>query len=251
MPLSVTFSCSQKLFRVARRGQALMELTFTLPVLILLLIAAYGVGAAMYTGSNASSAVKEAVDNKALYAATDTPITLMESKINGYSGGSFVVTGAPVDSIDIVAAHRDKRTVVVNASKSYTFAMLPTFTFVVSQGIPGNLLRTNVGTAAGITATPYPPTLPSSILPPFVDPTTVGAVPATLPKGATISKADCIPADADIAIDFATSGLSADGAKALIKLYVDKLQAQGLVACAKPMRDNTDDVVLDRSVPAY
>lgn len=234
--------------RAGRCGQALMELTFCLPVLILIMIAAYGVGAAMYTGANASSAVKRAVDYSSPYAASDTPIDLLKTEINNYAGGTFAVAGDPVDTVNLL--HTDKKTVVVQASKSFSFAMLPSFTFIVTSGLPTSILRTNAGTFTSLTSMPFPMTLPASMLPPGVDPALSLLDPATLPKVARISKVNCEPQDVDIAVDF-PAGTPPANAKALIKLYTDKALASGLDACTSPMRDDTNDVTFDATPPVY
>ncbi len=135
-------------------GQALVEFTLVLPILIFLMLASYMVGAAMYTGSNASSSLRAALQAKSAYADSENPLADFESTVNSYNTGTFRIPGTTIDSVALTAT-TDPVSVIV-AQKAVDFPLFPTFNFTVTQGVKSNLLNNNINeTGLGATSVPF------------------------------------------------------------------------------------------------
>ncbi len=138
----------------SRQGQALIEFTLTLPILVFLMFASYMAGAAMYTGANASSSVRTALQSQATYANSETPLADFESTVNAYNTGTFRIPGTTVDSVRLTQT--TEPVAVIIAEKAVDFPLFPTLNFTITQGIKSNLMATNVGeTGLGPAGTPY------------------------------------------------------------------------------------------------
>ena len=135
-------------------GQALLEFVFVLPVIILIFLAVFYVGMALYTGANASSSLSASLQNQASYADAANPTAVATGLVNGYSIGSYKIMGSPVDSVSITTTGNTVD--VVKATKSVTVPLFPTFNFTVAQGIKSNLLKTNTSpTSTGMNGVPF------------------------------------------------------------------------------------------------
>ncbi len=144
--------------RKTRNGQALVEFTLALPILLLIMLAAYFIGAAMYTGANASSALRAALQQKSTYADSENPMGDFQAQVNSYNTGTFQIPGNVVDSVTV--QNQDKETAVIVAEKQVNFPLFPTFNFTVTQGLKANLIKTNTGNFTGFTEVPYNPAFP-------------------------------------------------------------------------------------------
>ena len=85
-------------------GQALLEFTMVLPVLILILVGTYLVSSAMYAGENAANNMKGTLLNKTLIAQDPNEINAggLTSYINTGNNGPFPVDG---DAVDLSLIH--------------------------------------------------------------------------------------------------------------------------------------------------
>ncbi len=235
--------------RPAGKGQALMEFTLSLPMLLLILTAAYMVGTAMYTGANASTAVRSAMEKKYDYANSEQALNELRATINSYDLGTFQISGNNVDSLAL--AFIGNETPVIVAQKSIQFPLFPTFNFVVTQGINGDLIRNNTDPFSLETTLPYDPAVPQSIA--GIDPVTYLFDPATVPIYVPID-ATCNPTDlTGFAASVNTCGdIICTIQNALLLLDEHKTTHMDPVnACTAGNFHDPNDVVFDSTPPTY
>lgn len=253
MKKSIVESQRQNILRQAvertAKGQALMEFTLSLPILLLILIAAYMVGAAMYTGANASTAVRSALEKKYDYADSETAMNELLTTVNGYNLGTFQITGSNVDSLAL--AFTGNETPVIVAQKSVSLPLFPTFNFVATQGINGDLIQNNTAPFSAETDLPFNPAVPQ--LSSAINPATYLFDPTTVPTYVPIDEA-CNPTDLS---GFASSVNSCGSVICTISnalLLVNDHTSQHMTpqdACTVGSFHDPTDVTFDSSTPVY
>lgn len=147
---------TQQAFK-ASNGQALIEFVIALPLLIILMASTFAIGVAMYSGANASTAVRTVKENRAALADSVGGANDLMGFINAYNSGSLAVAGN-VDSVNTV--QNGKVISTIAAQKAVTpppipFITLPTFTFTSVDGIHSSLLQANTGASVGLNDVPY------------------------------------------------------------------------------------------------
>jgi len=144
--------------QVHTRGQALIEFVFCLPILTILLTATFAIGVVMYTGANASTALKTAIENKV--ALADNPAGVpgqIQNFVNQYNSGSFQVNGSNVDNLNamqtgpVIGVVISRKQIV---PPPVAFIGMPNFNFTLIEGIHSAYMRTNTGPFSTIVATP-------------------------------------------------------------------------------------------------
>lgn len=245
----------------SEQGQALMEFTLVLPLVTLLMMAAFMVGAAMYTGANASSALRSSVEDKFLYADSDTAVTDLTTKINSYDMGTFQLQGSNVDVVTITNVAGE--TPIIVAQKSIKYPLFPTFSFVVTQSVPGDLLRNNTDPFNLNTDLVYDPLEPQTAnsIDPFVDEIIIATdVPPVVPFVGVLG--ECTPIAGAMAVPAASSpcelspyleaaGCGVVHGDSLLARHIAPMTNLNACNAASNVFWRPTDVVFDATPPTY
>jgi hypothetical protein len=167
-------------------AQALGEFIIVTPLLMLLLMGAFFVGLAMYSGSQAAISMKEPILKRMTLAGNAGAVTTgsLGAMVSQSSIGTLPAQlGSTVDQVSLKSANDVMAVMVGKKSFNSGIPFLPVFNFSVTQAIDGNLLKANVATPVSTTWKP------PGITP--VSPVTYGFSAASLPAEQSLGSVSC------------------------------------------------------------